>query len=77
MSSLRCQSGRVAFRVEHAWLAQIVLKSVHYFEGGLTAFDAFHAATAETRGHSILGSDKAFESVDPDRVPLEPDDEPQ
>lgn len=56
---------------------QIVLKSVHYFEEGLTAFDAFHAATAETRGHSILGSDKAFENVDPDRVPLEPDDEPQ
>lgn len=77
MSSLRCQSGRVAFQVEHARLAQIVLKSIHYFEEGVTAFDAFHAATAETRGHSILGLDTAFESVDPDRVPPEPDDESQ
>jgi predicted nucleic acid-binding protein len=54
---------------------QIVLKAAQYFEEGLTAFDAFHAATAETRGLSILGSDKAFEAVDPERIPLEPDRE--
>jgi predicted nucleic acid-binding protein len=53
---------------------QIVLKGVNYFEEGLTAFDAFHAATAETRGHPILGSDKAFEDVDSKRIPLESED---
>jgi predicted nucleic acid-binding protein len=52
---------------------QIVLKGVDYFEDGLTAFDAFHAATAETRGHPIVGSDKSYEEVDPERIPLEPD----
>ena len=51
---------------------QIVLKAVSYFEDGMTAFDAFHAATAETRGQSILSSDGAYEAVDPDRLPLEP-----
>lgn len=53
---------------------QIVLKAVTYFEDGLTPFDAFHAATAETRALPILSSDGAYEAVDPDRVPLEPDD---
>ena len=52
---------------------QIVLKTVNYFEDGMTAFDAFHAATADTRGHPILSSDKAYEGVDPKRLPLEPD----
>ena len=52
---------------------QIVLKAVNYFEDGMTAVDAFHAATAETRGHSILSSDKAYEDVDSERLPLEPD----
>lgn len=52
---------------------QIVLKAVNYFEEGMTAFDSFHAATAETRGHPILGSDKAYDDVDPERLPLEPD----
>jgi len=51
---------------------QIVLKDVKYFEEGMTAFDSFHAATAETRGHPILSSDKAYEDVDPERLPLEP-----
>jgi len=54
---------------------QIVLKAVQYFEGGMTAFDSFHAATAETRGHPILGSDKAYEEVDPERISLEPTDD--
>ncbi|QKY20498.1 PIN domain-containing protein [Halolamina sp. CBA1230] len=52
---------------------QIVLKAVNYFEEGMTAFDSFHAATAETRGHPILGSDNAYEDVDAERLPLEPD----
>jgi len=51
---------------------QIVLKAVKYFEEGMTAFDSFHAATAETRGHPVLSSDKAYEDVDPERLPLEP-----
>jgi predicted nucleic acid-binding protein len=52
---------------------QIVLKAVNYFEEGMTAFDAFHAATAETRGVPIRGSDSAYESIDVERLPLEPD----
>jgi len=52
---------------------QIVLKAVQYFEDGMTAFDSFHAATAETRGHPIIGSDKAYDDVDAERIPLEPD----
>jgi predicted nucleic acid-binding protein len=51
---------------------QIVLKAVAYFEDDMTPFDSFHAATAETRGLSILSSDKAYEDVDPERLPLEP-----
>jgi predicted nucleic acid-binding protein len=54
---------------------QIVLKAVNYFDDGMTAFDSFHAATAETRGHPILSSDKAYENVDAERLPLEPTDE--
>ncbi|MFC4540453.1 PIN domain-containing protein [Halosolutus amylolyticus] len=52
---------------------QIVLKAVHYYEEGMTPFDSFHAATAETHGLAIFSSDKAYEEVDPERLPLEPD----
>ena len=52
---------------------QVVLKSVAYFEDGMTPFDSFHAATAETRGLSILSSDKAYVDFDAQRLPLEPD----
>lgn len=51
---------------------QTVLKAVNYFEDGMTPFDSFHAATAETRELAILSSDNAYESVDPERSPLEP-----
>ena len=51
---------------------QIVLKAVTYFEEGMTPFDAFHAATAETRGLPILSSGRAYDEVDPERIPLEP-----
>jgi len=54
---------------------QIVLKAVAYFEDGMTPFDSFHAATAETRGLPILSSDQAYGKVDSDRVPLEPNRE--
>ena len=52
---------------------QLVLKAVAYFEDGMTPFDSFHAATAETRGLSIVSSDKAYRDVDVERLPLEPE----
>jgi predicted nucleic acid-binding protein len=52
---------------------QTVLKAVAYFEDGMTPFDSFHAATAETRRFPILSSDKAYGDVDPERLPLEPE----
>ncbi len=54
---------------------QVVLKPVAYFEDGMTPFDAFHAATAETSGFSVLSSDRAYDDVDPERLPLEPNSE--
>lgn len=54
---------------------QIVLKAVNYYEKGMTPFDAFHAATAETRRLDVLSSEQEYEHVDVDRVPLEPTDE--
>ncbi len=54
---------------------QIVLKAVNYYEAGMTAFDAFHAATAETRGLDVLSSDGAYKESDVKRIPLEPDAE--
>jgi len=52
---------------------QVVLKAVACFEDGMTPLDSFHAATAETRGLSILSSDKAYGDVDTRRLPLKPD----
>ena len=54
---------------------QIVLKAVTYYEEGMTPFDAFHAATAETRRLSIRSSDTAYEAADAERLPLEPPEE--
>ena len=54
---------------------QIVLKAVNYYEEGMTAFDAFHAATAETRTLNVLSSEKDYEDIEVERVPLEPTDE--
>ena len=53
---------------------QIVLKAVNYFDDGMTPFDSFHAATAETRGLAIRSSDSAYDEVDVERLPLEPPD---
>ena len=39
---------------------QIVLQAVSYYADGMTPFDAFHAATAETHSLPIISSDKAF-----------------
>ena len=52
---------------------QVVLKTAAYFEDGMTPFDSFHAATAETRGLPILSSDTAYGDVDAEHLPLEPD----
>ncbi|WP_336361538.1 PIN domain-containing protein [Haladaptatus sp. ZSTT2] len=54
---------------------QIVLKGVNYYDEGMTPFDAFHAATAETRGLDVLSSEKDYEDIDVNRLPLEPTDE--
>jgi predicted nucleic acid-binding protein len=54
---------------------QVVLKAVTYFDDGMTPFDSFHAATAETQRVPILSSDKAYEDIDADRIPLEADTE--
>lgn len=56
---------------------QIVLKAVNYYEDGMTPFDSFHAATAETHRLALLSSDKAYENVDAKRIPLEPRDDSQ
>ncbi|RQG99009.1 PIN domain-containing protein [Natrarchaeobius oligotrophus] len=54
---------------------QIVLKAVNYYDEGMTAFDAFHAATAETRTQNVLFSEQDYEDIEVERVPLEPADE--
>lgn len=52
---------------------QIVLKGTKYFEAGLTPFDAFHAAAAETRRLSMLSSDATYDEIGVDRLPVEPE----
>jgi len=54
---------------------QVVLKAVNYYDEGMTPFDAFHAATAETRGMDVLSSERDYEDIEVERVPLEPTDE--
>ena len=54
---------------------QVVLKAVNYYDEGMTSFDAFHAATTETRGMNALSSEKDYEDNEVARVPLEPTDE--
>jgi predicted nucleic acid-binding protein len=59
--------------VSHEEGKQIVLKAVAYLEDGMTPFESFHAATAETRGLSILSSDNVYGEVAAEHLPLEPD----
>lgn len=56
---------------------QVVLKAAGYFEDGMTPFDSFHAAVAETRGLALLSSDKAYKDVDPRWISLALDDDQQ
>jgi hypothetical protein len=41
----------------------------------MTPFDAFHAATAETRRLDVLSSERDYDDIEVSRVPLEPDDD--
>jgi len=54
---------------EHAVLAAATYLEEHE----MTPFDALHAGIAATRGEPILASDRAFDDLDVERVPLEPD----
>jgi predicted nucleic acid-binding protein len=54
---------------------QVVLKAVNYYDEGLTPFDAFHAATAETRGMDVLSSENDYEGIEVERISLGPTDE--
>ena len=54
---------------------QVVLKAMRYVDEGMTPFDAFHAATAETRRLPVLSSEQDYEDVEVDRLPLETDGE--
>ena len=54
---------------------QIVLKAANYYDEGMIPFDAFHAATAETRGLDVLSSEKDYKDIEMARVPREPSDE--
>ena len=54
---------------------QVVLKAVNYYKEGMTPFDAFHAATVETRSMDVLSSEKDYENIEVARIPLEPTDD--
>jgi len=52
---------------------QVVLKAVNYYDEGMTPFDAFHAATAETRGMDVLSSEKDYEDIEVEQSPTRTD----
>jgi predicted nucleic acid-binding protein len=54
---------------------QTVLKAAHYYDEGMTPFDAFHAAIAETRSLDVLSSERRYDEIDVDRISLEPSEE--
>lgn len=55
---------------------EVLLAAATYLdEHELTPFDALHAAVAATRDERILASDRAFDDLDVERVPLEPERE--
>ncbi len=43
------------------------LEAVTDYEEGLTPFDAFHAATAETRRLDVLSSENGYENIEVSR----------
>jgi predicted nucleic acid-binding protein len=52
----------------------VLAASFYLDEHDMTPFDALHAGIAATREERILSSDKAFDNIDIERVPLEPDE---
>lgn len=54
---------------------QIVLKAANYYADGMTPFDAFHAATAETRERAVLSSEQDYDEISVERLLLEPQSE--
>lgn len=51
---------------------QVVLKAAAYADDhDATTFDAFNAAIVESRGGSVLASDRRYDDLDIERVPLE------
>lgn len=74
---------RYAFDREHAVTSILELASFdgdenavyqasEYIDDGLNTFDAFHAALADD---AIVSSDKAFDSIDLERLSLEPEEQ--
>ena len=51
----------------------VLFQASAYIDDGLNTFDAVHAALAD---EAIVSSDQAFETIELERVPLEPDAEP-
>lgn len=51
----------------------VLFQASAYIDDGLNTFDAVHAALAD---EAIISSDQAFETIELERVPLEPDSEP-
>lgn len=57
------------FELANATVAEGVLfQASAYIDDGLNTFDAFHAALA---GDAVLSSDRAFDTIGIERVPLE------
>jgi predicted nucleic acid-binding protein len=55
---------------EHA----VLTAATYLEEHEMTPFDALHAGIAATRDERILASDRAFDLLDIERVPLDPDE---
>lgn len=51
----------------------ILAAATYLDEYDTTPFDALHAGIAATRGEQILASDRIFDTLDVDRVSLEPE----
>lgn len=49
----------------------VIFQASAYRDDGLNTFDAFHAALA---GDALISSDRAFDEIGIERVPLDPDE---
>jgi len=63
----RCRNLLELVPVQDGTEKQVVLKAVNYYEEGMIPFDAFHAATAETRGKNVLSSEND-ENIEVERI---------